>query len=203
MNTRFVRHPAIVSGLLFCIGMIACGFVGMAQSLLAYHAALDDAAATAAERKEIAIRHQRLSDDEERIRDTAHAFQTVLRGQSAEGAWEQDWMTLLDEIQQKHRLIDVHHEPGPPQTLATTPSESVTLVSTAIHIRLKLLHEEDLTRFLDELRSLSSSLIHIKSCHIGRSRPPPSPHVVTGHLEANCRIESIALHDNRPKASKP
>lgn len=203
MNMTFARHPAIAPGLLFCIGMIACGSAGIAQSLLAYRAALNEAATIATERHAIAVRHQRLSTDEERIRDTARAVQTVLRSQSAEGAREQDWITLLDEIQQKHQLIDVRHESGTPQTLAATPSESLALVSIPIQIRLKLLHEEDLTRFLDELRSLSTSLIHIKSCHIGRSRPQPSPHIVADHLEAACRIESIALQDNRRGASKP
>lgn len=203
MNTTFVRHPAIASGLLFCIGMIACGFIGITQSLQAYRAALNEAAAIAAERQAIAVRFQRLSNDEERIRDTDRAVQTVLRGQPGEGTREQDWITLLDEIQQKHQLIDVRHESAPAQTLAATPSESMALVSIPIHIRLKLLHEEDLTRFLNELRSLSTSLVHIKSCHIGRSRPAPSPHTIADHLEADCRIESIVLQDNRRGASRP
>ncbi|SDH85443.1 hypothetical protein [Propionivibrio dicarboxylicus] len=203
MNASPERHTSITSGLIFCIATSACGLAIVAQSLLAFHASLDEAATTTTERNSIVIELRRLSEGEGRIRETARAFNTILRGPSGEGTSAPDWTALVDEIQRKHQLADVRYEPDQPQILAVAPSESLALVSMPIHLRLKLLHEEDLTRFLDELRAQSPSFVHIKKCHIGRSQTVASPDLDTGHLDADCRIEAVALQDNRQGASKP
>lgn len=183
--------------------MAACGLAGIAHSLSAYHAAGSAAATATAEKKAMDIRLQRLRDDEPRIREAARAFPKLLAAPPDGSGKAPEWIALIDDIQQKYRLLDVRYEHGATQILASSPSESLALVSTPIHMRLKLLHEEDLSRFLDELREQAPALIHIRHCHIGRARTTPLPRPVESRLDANCRIEAVGLQRPHPGGPKP
>lgn len=203
MKKSQAPHPSISSALLFCIGMVTIGAAGVAYSLSANRDAFKEREAAAAERQSTALRYQRLRDDDARIHATAKAFQTTLSAQPGDDSRGLDWMALFGGIQQRLQLVDVRYEQGAPQTLAASPSESLALVSFPIFLRLKLLHEEDLHRFLDELRSQSSSLVHIKSCHVARSRSVAAAYQPAAQLEAECRIDSIELHNSQPGVAKP
>ena len=111
-----------------------------------------------------------------------------------------DWVELIKKIIDERRLIDPQFEISPQRALDDKPGSSFTFYTSTMKLQLKLLHEEDLTRLLDDLRNQASALIQVKRCNI--SRLPP--HTSDGnnlaspngaHLQADCQIDWITARE--------
>ena len=60
-------------------------------------------------------------------------------------------------------------------------------------LELKLLHEEDLTRLLDDLRREAPALIQPRRCDISRLARTAADGVSTASLQAGCLIDWITV----------
>jgi hypothetical protein len=72
-------------------------------------------------------------------------------------------------------------------------------------VQLRLLHEEDLLRFLDDLRRQARALIRIDSCNVSRLARGIDPTSGTSaQLQAECKIDWITLRaaENRTGVAK-
>jgi hypothetical protein len=111
-----------------------------------------------------------------------------------------DWVELLKEIRDKHRLIDLRYEIAPQRMLEGQLGNDFVFFASSMKLELKLLHEEDLTRLLDDLRRQAKALIRVKSCRI--ERLPATGEQRGGgraNLLADCEIEWLTLRDLRGK----
>ena len=75
-----------------------------------------------------------------------------------------EWVELLKEIRDKRRLIDLQYEIAPQRLLDGNPTGRYAFHSSAMKLQLRLLHEEDLTRLIGDLRSQAKALIRVRSC---------------------------------------
>ena len=111
-----------------------------------------------------------------------------------------DWVELLKEIRDKHRLIDLRYEIAPQRMLEGQLGNDFVFFASSMKLELKLLHEEDLTRLLDDLRRQAKALIRVNSCRI--ERLPATGEQRGGgraNLLADCEIEWLTLRDLRGK----
>ncbi|MEF8733370.1 MAG: hypothetical protein V5B40_16140 [Candidatus Accumulibacter meliphilus] len=111
-----------------------------------------------------------------------------------------DWVELLKEIRDKHRLIDLRYEIAPQRMLEGQLGNDFVFFASSMKLELKLLHEEDVTRLLDDLRRQAKALIRVKSCRI--ERLPATGEQRGGgraNLLADCEIEWLTLRDLRGK----
>lgn len=102
-----------------------------------------------------------------------------------------EWVELLKAIADRHRLLDLHYEISPQRTLDEPPGSAFAFYASAMQVRLKLLHEEDLTRLLDDLRQHASALIDVRSCKLWRL--PRGGADGGAQLQADCQIDWITL----------
>ena len=111
-----------------------------------------------------------------------------------------DWVELLKEIRDKHRLIDLQYEISPQRLLDGNPGDDFAFFASAMKVQLKLLHEEDLTRLLDDLRRQGKALIRVKGCRVERL-PANGDDRASGRaqLSAECEIDWLTLRDVRRK----
>ncbi|HCZ17622.1 MAG TPA: hypothetical protein PL117_00080 [Accumulibacter sp.] len=110
-----------------------------------------------------------------------------------------DWVELLKEIRDKHRLIDLQYEISP-QRMLDKPGDDFSFFVSAMKIQLKLLHEEDLLRLIDDLRRQAKALVRVRSCQV--ERLPATGDDRSGgraHLLADCEIDWLTLRDVRKK----
>ena len=122
-----------------------------------------------------------------------------------------EWAELLKAISERLRLTGLRYEFSPQRALdaasptasaappATAPQAHDAYVST-LTLEVDLLHEEELTRLLDDLRAQASALVQVKRCSVTRL-----PHATDGERRANlraaCQLDWITL---RPGAgSRP
>jgi hypothetical protein len=186
----------IRGGLLATILAIALGTACVLLSVQQTKSAkLANSTATAAD-TEFEKKLRQVRNEEDEIRQKSALFSN-LQARGVIGEEQRlDWVELLRDIRDKRRLIDLQFEISAQRSLDSKPDNSFSFYTSTMKLQLKLLHEEDLTRFLDDLRSQAKALIQTKSCNVSRL------HHVTGErsnnlaqLHADCQIDWITVRE--------
>lgn len=113
-----------------------------------------------------------------------------------------DWVEQIRTIKNERKLFDIQYEIAPQQTIdaATLPgaSASYDFLSSTMQMRMKLLHEDDLLNFLDDLRAAAQAYIRVRRCDV--ERLPKATGEIRGLpplLAADCTIEWITVRERK------
>jgi hypothetical protein len=68
-------------------------------------------------------------------------------------------------------------------------------------INLALLHEEDLFRFIDDLRAALSSHVVVRACSVTRIERAAAERGPGPRLAADCTIDLVTIRDPKAKAT--
>jgi hypothetical protein len=195
MKLSAVDLPKLQLSLLAAAIMIAIGAGTVHFELKATKTAKLERATAQAERNDFDGKLKQVRGEENEIRQKSALFNTLqTRGVIGE---EQrlEWVELLKEIRDKRRLIDLRYEIAPQRPLEPTPGNGFAFYASSMQIQLKLLHEEDLTRLLDDLRLQAKALIQVKSCTVSRLPRGEAENALRGQLQADCQIDWITLRE--------
>ena len=88
--------------------------------------------------------------------------------------------------------------PAPPNLNPGKPAP-VDFHSSTMKVELALLHEEDLLRFLSDLRDSGNAYYSVRRCDVSRTGQALSGATMTPRLRANCEIELITIRDGAAK----
>ena len=181
-------------GLLACLALVAVGASAVLLSDHAAQAARGELAAAQATRNELDDKLKRVRSEENEIREkTARFRQLEARGVIGE---EQrlEWSELLDAIRDRRRLLNLRYEFEPQRPLEAAPNTAkLGYFVSPMRLQLDLLHEEDLTRLLADLRQQAKALIQIRSCLVTRSTGRQDNLSPVAQLRADCRLDWITL----------
>ena len=184
-----LQYSLLAMALMFAIGVISV--------VVAYQAtktASIDRVATQTDRNDARSKLQRVRGEESEIKQKSALFnQLQARGMVGE---EQrlEWVELIREIRDKRRLIDLQYEFAPQRSLDNSaPGNGYAFYASTMKVQLKLLHEEDLTRFVDDLRRQAKALIQVKSCNVSRLPRNETEGSVVAQLQADCLIDWLTL----------
>lgn len=187
--------PKLQLSLLLAIVMIAVGAVSVSIAFNSTKAARLDRAAAQSERNDFDGKLKRVRSEENEIKDKSAIF-SRLQARGVIGEEQRlEWVELLKDIREKRRLIDLQYEIAPQRPLDAAPGSGFAFVASAMKIQLKLLHEEDLTRFLNDLRQQAKALVQIKSCNVSRLPRGSSENGTPAQLQADCQIDWITLRE--------
>lgn len=189
-------QPAIFAAVL----MIVVGVVGLYVAHSTREAAQKTRMTVVAQFQEVDGKLKRVRDEESEVKAKSIVFKQLQERGIIGEEQRLDWVELLKEIRDRHRLIDLRYEISPQRLLDEKQGEDLTFVASAMKLQLKLLHEEDLIRLLDDLRQQAKALIRVRSCLVERL-PATGEERSTGraHLLADCEIDWLTLHDVRRK----
>jgi hypothetical protein len=67
-------------------------------------------------------------------------------------------------------------------------------------VDLALLHEEDLLRFLSDLRASGNAYYSVKKCSVARTGPTATGATLIPRLRADCSIDLITIIDRAAKS---
>ena len=134
---------------------------------------------------------KRVRSEEAEIKQKSALFNSLqARGVFGEES-RLEWVELLKTIRDRHRLLDLQYEISPQRTLDDGPGSAYAFYASAMQVRLKLLHEEDLTRLLGDLRQHARPLIDVRSCKLWRL--PRGDGDGVAQLQAECLIDWVTL----------
>ena len=191
--------PKIQSSLLAALLMTFVGAGAVYATLDATKTAKLAQASAQAQRNEIDRKLKRIFSEENEIKQDSALFnQLAERGVIGEEK-RLDWIEQLKAIREKRKLFDLQYEIAPQRPLDTTSGAGFTYYASAMKLQLKLLHEEDLLRTLNDLRQQASALTQIKSCNVWRLPRESSERGPQAQLQADCQIDWITLRDSANK----
>ncbi|MCB1932852.1 MAG: hypothetical protein KDI45_10320 [Candidatus Accumulibacter sp.] len=192
-DLRKLQSSTLVAVLMLAVGATAV-YVSYNARQTAEHAKL----VVSAQRQEADGKLQQVRDEESEVKQKSIVFKQLQERGIIGDEQRLDWVELLKEIRDKHRLIDLHYEISPQRLLDGNSGDSFSFFASAMKVQLKLLHEEDLTRLLDELRRRAKALIRVRRCQVERL-PASGEERSTGraHLLAECEIDWVTLREVR------
>ena len=194
--TDFARlqYSVLAALLMVIIGAGAVYFAlnassAAARQLLSAQTERDDA-----DRK---LRRARLEEDD--IRDKSLTFNQLKARGIIGDERRLEWVELVRAIRQKRQLLELQYEIAPQRPLDALPGAGYAFFASAMKLQLKLLHEEDLTRLLADLREQASALVRVRSCDVSRLpvglSEPTSASGVQAKLQADCLLDWITLRE--------
>ena len=199
MKFAAADFPKIRTSLLACLLMVGTGGGLVAYALAHYRQAHRAQLAAAAERAQSDGKLRQVRNEESEIRQKSTLF-SALQARGVVGEEQRlDWVELLKEIRDARRLQDLQYEIAPQRRLDPGAGGGPVFYASAMHLQFKALHEEDLTRLLDDLRQQARAHIRVRACalsHLPRDagQTPGSP-----HLLADCQIDWITVRQPAAK----
>ena len=188
--------PKLQWSILAIVLMMAVGAALIFFAFSATEVAKRDRAIAQAERNEFDGKLKQVRNEEDEIKQKSAVFKALqTRGMIGE---EQrlEWVELIKDIRDTRRLIDLQYEIAPQRLLDGNPTGSYAFYSSAMKLQFRLLHEEDLTRLIGDLRSRAKALIRVRSCDVARL--PASADERSGrraNLSAECEIDWLTLRE--------
>lgn len=182
----------LLAAALMCAAGGAAVFFSLAQAKAARTAQIQ----VSKDRNEFDRKLKQVRNEENEIKQKSSLFSN-LQARGVIGEEQRlDWVELLKDIRDKRRLLDLQYEISPQRPLDTLAGNGLTFYASAMKLQLKLLHEEDLIRLLDDLRSQAKALIQVKNCNVSRlPRGSDNHNNGLAQLQADCLIDWVTLRE--------
>jgi hypothetical protein len=187
--------PGIVAAALVAAGVVA---VILTQQLVQKAAAERQAAA--AERQSAQEQLARATDEEREIRDRLVDYRKLVERGVIGEEQRLDWVDRIGEIKAARKLFDVKYSidaQRPVDYPGLGASGDVEFLASAMRLDMLLLHEEDLFRFLDDLRRALSAHVVVRSCTLQRSDRAAPERGLAPRLQASCDIDLVTIRDRK------
>jgi hypothetical protein len=163
-------------------------------------------AAARSERNEFDVKLRQARSEEDEIRQKALLFERLQERGLIGEEQRLEWVELLKDIRDQRHLIEIRYEFAPrhalhgvlENALDGAQTGSFGLYASTMKLQARLLHEEDLTRLLDDLRQQARALIQVKRCELSRLPRTNADGVnsaLQGLLLADCLIDWITLSE--------
>ena len=158
-------------------------------------------AAAKAQRLENSELLTRIAENERAVKDKIDVYQR-LRSLNILGEERRlEWADALSRIRAERALLDLRYRVERQRLLSSAAGRpgNVEFYASTMRVDLALLHEEDLLRFLADLRASGNAYYSIRSCSLGRTGQAASAGIAP-RLRAECQIDLVTIID---QAAKP
>jgi hypothetical protein len=113
-----------------------------------------------------------------------------------------EWADTIARIRTQRELLDVRYRVERQKLLASAPGKpaNVDFYASTMKVDLALLHEEDLVRFLDDLRASGNAYYAVRKCTLSRTGQAASGGAAMApRLMGQCEIDLITIMDRAAK----
>lgn len=108
-----------------------------------------------------------------------------------------EWAEAIARIKKERELLDLRYTIDRQKLLLSAPGKpaNVDFFSSTLRVSLALLHEEDLLRFLSDLRDSGNAYYSVRRCDVSRTGQAVPGTSMTPRLRAECEIDLITIQD--------
>lgn len=122
------------------------------------------------------------------IEDNLDTWQRLEKRGFASDSQRLAWLEAITNANRQNQLYGLDYTLSPAAITPPEVARGLPLKQTTMHIRMPLLVEQDLTRFLDGLKSHPAGLMRAKSCTLELTGTLPPAMVNKPGLEAECEL---------------
>ena len=186
---------------LAALALLASGIalIGWADSSLGN--ARGALAAAQEERKQNAARLARIAEEEREVKANLAIYQQLKQLKVLGEERRLEWADAIARIRAQRELLDLRYRVERQKLLAAVPGKpaNVEFYASSMRVDLALLHEEDLLRFLGDLRASGNAYYAVKQCTLQRTGQAATGLTITPRLRADCHIDLITIIDGAAK----
>ncbi len=190
----------LVGPALVAVALIAAGGVALSVASQLLTAAQAEQQAARAERGAEQNKLVRANDEAREIRERIVEYRKLVdRGVVGEER-RLDWVDRINAIKAARKLADVKYTFGAPRAAqypGIAGGGEVEFLASPMTLDMALLHEEDLFRFIGDLRSALSALVVVKACSVERTGEAAKARGLAPRLRAVCELDLVTIRDKR------
>ena len=197
-DLRQLAVPLVIAAALLAAG---AGLIWAAKQ--AFLSAQRVAAGAQAERQRNTERLARIAEEEREVREKIDVYQRLKALNIIGEERRLEWADAMTRIRKQRELLDVRYRVERQRLLLSTPGKpgNVDFFASTMRVELALLHEEDLLRFLTDLRNSGNAFYSVRSCALTRSGPAAgaAASAMASRLRGECSIDLITIVDRGAK----
>src|SRR5687768_2216643 len=151
-----------------------------------------------AQRQENGERLARIAEEERAVKDKIDVYQRLKNLNILGEERRLEWADAISRIRTERELLDLRYRVDRQRLLVSLPGKpgNVEFYASTMSVDLALLHEEDLLRFLADLRASGNAYYSVKSCSLARTGGlPAASAALMPRLRADCLIDLITIID--------
>lgn len=201
MNFSRDELKRLMLPLIAAAAMLAAGVATIWSANGSLRAARATLAAAQQERTQNAERLARIAEEEREVKEKLDVYQQLKNLNVLGEERRLEWADALARIRTQRELLDLRYRVERQKLLhsATGKPANVDFFASTMRVELALLHEEDLTRFLADLRASGNAYYSIKRCTLERTTQQATGLTITPRLRAECVIDLITIVDGAAK----
>jgi hypothetical protein len=181
--------------------LLVLGGVLITSSGALLSAAQGQLAAAQAERRQNTERLARISEEEREVKEKIDLYQRLKQLNILGEERRLEWADAITRIRKERELLDLRYVVERQRLLTSLPGKpaNVEFYASTMKVDLALLHEEDLLRFLADLRQSGNAFYSIRRCAVSRTGQAGTGVGIAPRLRAECEIDLITILDRAAK----
>jgi len=194
-----LKQIATPAALALALALAGAGLVWSAGEAL--RSAQRNFVAAQAERRQNTERLARIAEEEREVKEKIDLYQRLKQLHILGEERRLEWADAIARIRKERELLDLHYTVERQRLLTSVAAKpgNVDFYASTMKVDLALLHEEDLLRFLADLRESGNAYYAVKKCALMRTGQAISGASMTPRLRADCEIDLITLMDPAKK----
>jgi hypothetical protein len=191
----------LAAPLLICLALLGSGGGLIWVATGATQAAHKEALAARSERQQNSERLARIAEEEREVTEKLAVYQQLKRLNILGEEKRLEWADAITRIRSQRELLDLRYRVDKQQLLSSLPGKpgSVDFFASTMSVELALLHEEDLLRFLSDLRDSGNAYYSVKQCSLTRTGQVATGTTISPRLRGECKIDLVTLQDRGAK----
>jgi hypothetical protein len=200
---RFTREELkrLIAPLAIALALLGAGAALMWSAAGALRSAQAQLAVAQTERRQNNERLARIAEEEREVKEKIEVYQHLKRLNILGEEKRLEWADAMTRIRAQRELLDLKYRVERQKSLASLPGKpgNVDFFSSTMKVDLALLHEEDLLRFLADLRNSGNAYYSVKRCAVARTGQAATGTSIVPRLRADCDIDLITVIDRAAK----
>ena len=187
----------LIGPALAALALVAAGAALIAWSNSSVGDAQRALAQAQQERRQNAERLSRIAEEEREVKANLALYQQLRQLRVLGEERRLEWADAIARIRTRRELLDLRYRVERQKLLSAVPGKpaNVEFYASQMRVDLALLHEEDLLRFLADLRASGNAYYSVKQCTLQRTGLAATGLTITPRLRADCLIDLITIVD--------
>lgn len=154
-----------------------------------------------AERRQNTERLARIAEEEREVTEKLGVYQRLRQLNILGDENRLEWADAIARIRRARELLDLRYVIDRQKLVVSVPGKpaNVDFYSSTMKVDLALLHEEDLLRFLSDLRDSGNAYYAVRRCDVTRTGQAGGGATMAPRLRAQCQIDLITVQDRGAK----
>jgi hypothetical protein len=197
MNLSRAEMRRLLGPVALAAALAACGaalVVGASDSLAS---ARRQFGAAQAERRQNSERLARIAEEEREVKEKIDVYRRLKQLNILGEERRLEWADAVSRIRAQRELLDLRYAVARQRLLSSVPGKpgKVDFYASTMKVDLALLHEEDLLRFLADLRESGNAFYAPRKCAVTRTGQALGGATMTPRLRAECEIDLVTIVD--------